>query len=544
MLKALIKTRIASFFAGFGYDKKTGKKRKVGTMLLLAFLYVYVVGVFLLLFGMVFAALGSTVLQDAENAWLYFTAAGIAALLVSLFGSLFATVSQLYEAKDNDLLLSMPVPPRTILLSRLLFLLLTNVALQALVLLPALAMYLFWSNLVGVFSVWSLLALLSCFVTLPLLSLALSCLFGWLVALLMRRVRKKSLVQTLFSLLFIGLYFYFYFGMMQSLESMEDIALLLPGLANGIKTYLYPFYLLGVGCTESLWMTPLFLLASIVLAALCFYLLEKSFIRVVTAKTALKKAEYREKAVKLASVRCALAKKDLSYLFHSSIYLLNSALGVLFVLAAAVALVVGKDAILAYFDVQSLPFALGSDGLALVFSLVFCFLLSMVMITAPSISLEAKTFWILRASPLKAEDILFAKVYASRVLTMPAALLASLSVIIVAAPSWYTALAVLLLPQAFALTGETLGMILGALFPRFSWINEAEAVKQGVAVLLSMLGMMAASVIAAALGLLLLVLWGAAVAAWVLTLLFTALAALFCFLLSHPVSRKFEKMYV
>ncbi len=544
MLKALMKAQVASFFAGFGQDKKTGKKRKVGAIVLFALLYAYLIGIFLFLFTMTFASLGMTVLADSENAWVYFATAGVVALLVSLILSIFATVAQLYEAKDNDLLLSMPIPPRTILLSRLLFLLLETLALQALVLLPALVMYLVFSISFGVFSVLSLVAFLLGFIALPLLSLTLSCLFGWLVAQLMRRVRRKSLVQTVFSLIFIGAYFYFYISMMESLDKIEDFSLLVPGLAGAMKSYLYPFYLFGLGCTARLWVSLLFLLLSFALAASCFVLLSRSFIRVVTAKAALKKAEYREKAVKPASVRRALAKKDLSYLFHSSMYLLNAAFGVLFVLCAAVALLLCKEAVLTYLSGLPLPFALDADMLALLLTVAICLLLSTVTITAPSVSLESKTLWLLRATPLRAEDVLFAKVYASRVLTGPAALLASLSVILITSPAWYTALAVLLLPQAFALTGEALGMIFGVLFPRFSWVNEAEPVKQGASVLLTMVGMLCITVASAALALLLLSFAGAALAAWGVTLFLSALAALFCFLLSHPVSRKFEKLYV
>ena len=46
-----------------------------------------------------------------------FATAGLMALGLSVFGSVFATQSQIYDAKDNGLLLSMPIPPRTILLS-------------------------------------------------------------------------------------------------------------------------------------------------------------------------------------------------------------------------------------------------------------------------------------------------------------------------------------------------------------------------------------------------------------------------------------------
>ena len=44
---------------------------------------------------------------------------GLLALFMGVFGSVFNTYASLYQAKDNDLLLSMPIPSGKILLVRL-----------------------------------------------------------------------------------------------------------------------------------------------------------------------------------------------------------------------------------------------------------------------------------------------------------------------------------------------------------------------------------------------------------------------------------------
>ncbi len=48
--------------------------------------------------------------------WLYYALMGLLALAFGVFGSVFSTYAGLYQAKDNELLLSMPIPPRRILL--------------------------------------------------------------------------------------------------------------------------------------------------------------------------------------------------------------------------------------------------------------------------------------------------------------------------------------------------------------------------------------------------------------------------------------------
>lgn len=52
--------------------------------------------------------------------WLYFALMGLLAILLGSFGSVFNTYSGLYLAKDNDLLLSMPIPVNAIMGARLL----------------------------------------------------------------------------------------------------------------------------------------------------------------------------------------------------------------------------------------------------------------------------------------------------------------------------------------------------------------------------------------------------------------------------------------
>ena len=53
---------------------------------------------------------------DAGFSWLYFAVMGLMAIAVGIIGSVFSTYSTLYLAKDNDMLLAMPIKPRTYLL--------------------------------------------------------------------------------------------------------------------------------------------------------------------------------------------------------------------------------------------------------------------------------------------------------------------------------------------------------------------------------------------------------------------------------------------
>ena len=135
MLATLLRLRFRSLLGG-----TRRRKRTTGFVAFMGIVYLYLffcIGMlFYLLFSSIcepFAALGLS--------WFYFTLAALFGLVFSLVGTVFFAQAQLYNAKDNELLLSLPISPGTILLSRMVFLWLMDFAMNLLVLLPAALAY-------------------------------------------------------------------------------------------------------------------------------------------------------------------------------------------------------------------------------------------------------------------------------------------------------------------------------------------------------------------------------------------------------------------
>ena len=172
MFWLLLKLRFTALFSAFLTKKNRKKSIFLAILLSLVLLYVAVAVVgFLTLLA--FALAPKFVEADASFA--YFAVGGGLAFLLMFAGSIMFTQNQLYVANDNEFLLAMPVPPRVLLLSRLTFLLVINLFLEALVALPLLLAWFF----VGAPTVLGTVAAVLVFLVLPLLSLALSCFFGW-----------------------------------------------------------------------------------------------------------------------------------------------------------------------------------------------------------------------------------------------------------------------------------------------------------------------------------------------------------------------------
>ena len=198
MLKLLLKKQLFEIFSPYFYDAKKNKVRsKVSTAMFFALFALLIVG----LLGGIFTFLAIGLcrpLASANLSWLYFALMGGIAILLGAFGSVFNTYAGLYLPKDNDLLLSMPIPVSALVAARLFSVYLMGLMYSAVVILPAVIVYLATTGitLLSVFGGLILTLLISVFV------LTLSCALGWVVAKISQKLRHKSVIVVLASLAF------------------------------------------------------------------------------------------------------------------------------------------------------------------------------------------------------------------------------------------------------------------------------------------------------------------------------------------------------
>ncbi len=482
MLKALLKKQFSELLYGYMKrgiakpdEKGNGNK---GKLLLFAALMLYVVGVFVVIFYKVMKELCPTLCAFGLQ-WLYFSLAGMLATALAIIGSIFLVQYQLYEAKDNDLLLSMPIPTSYVMFARLFALYVQNFLFEALVFVPSIVVY------VQCGQAHMTAAIINCVLLLllmPLFSLALTCVLGWLVALLSSRMRHRNLAVIVFSLAFIGGYFYVYSQysvfLKKILENSEIIG-------QKVKTLFYPFYELGRAGTGRVDALVFFTLITAAVSALVFLLLKANFVKLATAKPNEKKAVYKEKTARVSSADRALLKREALHLAKSPVYLLNGALGSMAMVLGSIAIFWKRNGLLAF-----LPALFPEDpayaGVAeLVITLVVCFACSMNAITAPSISLEGKSIWIAQSLPVPAEKVLWAKLRLHLLVSVPAALLfAGVFAMLLDATGKMLAL-MFITPVLFTVFSGLVGLTCNLKMPNLKWNNEAYAIKQGFSVLMS-----------------------------------------------------------
>ena len=449
-------------------------KHKVRTILF-GLLMVYVLVVFVAMSALLFGGLWSP-LSQAGLSWLYYALAGLSVAAMNVLLGMFLAQSQLFEARDNELLLSMPIPPKNILMSRMLLLLGMGYVTELVILAPAAVMA--WLSSPP--SAQGVILYLLCLLLLPFLPLALSCLLGWGLAALSGRMRHKSLAVVVLSLLLMAGYFIVLgrFNTYLTLLLTQGAA-----LAAGVRRALYPAYCFGMAIAQGDWGAFFaFAACSLVPFFLVYALLSRRFIKIVTTRRGIKKQRYQARELSVSSAVWAMVKKELTHLVSNPMYLLNGALGAVFLVAAGVLLAVYRD-MPALLSAQIPGFDAGPYAV-----LILCVLVCTNIISAPSISLEAKTLWMLKSFPVDPGQVLFSKAYAHILVCLPAGLLASLSCCLFLVNGFWMRALVLLAPMVMSVLCGLWGVAANLWFPKFDWLNETAVIKQGISSMLGMFG--------------------------------------------------------
>lgn len=478
MLKLLLKKQLMEVFRSYFYDAKMNKARSKGTTI--AYIVMFVLLMVGVLGGM-FAVLAATMcgqLVEMGMDWLYFVIMGMMAVFLGAFGSVFNTYSGLYLAKDNDLLLSMPIPVRIIMASRLLNVYLLGLMYSGIVILPVIIVY--WCTVPLTAGI--ILGGVVLLIVISLFVLALSCVLGWVVAKISLKLKNKSFITVLVSLVFFGLY---YFVCFRSQALIGSLLLNAASVGDKIKGSVYPLYLFGrMGCGDGV---AMLIVSAVVIAllALVWYLIARSFLNIATASGNTAKAVYREKAAMQTSPAAALLRKELGRFTASPLYMLNCGLGTVFLLILAVAsLIKGREVFL----MMNALFAGNEDFVPVLAALCLCLLAGSNDITAPSVSLEGKSLWIAQSLPINPWQALRAKLGLHLLITEPSLMLCAVCVAAVSGLDFLHAALVVVVPMVYVVLSAAFGLFMGLKRPNLTWTSEVAPIKQGLAVFLSMFG--------------------------------------------------------
>ncbi|OQA49857.1 MAG: hypothetical protein BWY46_00330 [Firmicutes bacterium ADurb.Bin300] len=494
MFKTLLFIQLrALFYTMFMTKRVTGSKgsKTLIKKLFIGLLTVYLIGCMLFFFGVVAMQLCEPLVKNGLDL-VYFVLIGLMAFFLMFIGSIFITEKQLYEANDNELLLSMPVPAVYVVLSRITAVLLVNILYGAFTLIPATAVYFFRVGFDAVILVYLILGGLF----LSLLSLSLSAAGGWLLALFISNLKRKKLFSTVFMLAF----FFSFMGLYTNLQKILT-RLVARGaeLTDSLRKVFPPLFLFGKSVAEKDLPSLIALLfISLVSVTIITLLISRSFIKIATKnKGSAGKYIYKQRHLTAASPRKALFIKEFKRFFSSVNYIMNSGLGSIFMIIFAGALVIKGPSVItsllqtAVNNHSPTGFDIPLDSLLpVIIGAVIGFLVTTNDTACCSLSLEGKAFPLLKSMPLGYYDIIVPKIAFNLAWgAIPVVLISVACFFRLGCSSWESLL-ILLAGIIFQLFTALWGMLCNILFPKFDWISEVMVIKQSAASLFGILGAM------------------------------------------------------
>ena len=480
MVRLLVKKQFRELFGNL-YKKADGSRRSKGAVILYAAAFVFL---FLIFAGM-FAAMCASVcdiFHEAGLDWAYFGLAYLVAAVIALVGSVFTTYSALYNAKDNDLLLSMPIKSSQILFARMLTVYLFLLMFELVVMLPAVVI---WQVMNGFHIGVLLLSVLVAFL-LSLIIFALSAGLGYVVARIASHIRNRSLAVTVLSLVLFGAYYYFCFNMSDIMMSLIANAVV---IGQGMESNFNPFYHMGRGALGNVPSLLIVVAIAAVLFGLCCFLITRSFISIITTNKGTVSKKYKETAQKAGSASGALLVREFRHLIRTPMYLLNTAIAsILMIVLAVLILFKAQDVLFVLLQMQGMGTDL-AGYLPMAVAGLMGFLLSMNVFTATCISIEGnKNLWMLRTAPVDTLTILHVKLKAHLLISAVPALLCTLAAVFALRLPVGTAVLLILFVTALSLFFACFGLFVNLRHPRMDWTSEIVALKQSASVMITMFG--------------------------------------------------------
>lgn len=466
LLKVILKDDFSLFKVT---NDKTSKRNKVLFPILLTILVLYSVGYYAYIVGSALAPLNLTYV--ILSLWI------VSISLLTIMEGIYKSQGILYESKDNDLLMSLPIDKKTLLWARIVKLILFQIMYTAIFMVPAMAVYAYFEVPGISYYVISLLMI----VLIPIIPTVIASLIGAIVKNLTSLFQDKKKMQTIFSILvmvvLMGAVFYLEANGTAFINNASNISNIIAGMYYPIKLYLRlinQFNILDL--MQLIGINLVFIIGFVYIMSITYFkVIQKSH-------EDIKHAHKKYVMVKNPPFK-ALVKKEIKKYFSSSLYVFNTLFGVVILFIASIVILVKPDIIMTLINQSGID--IGSIDIGLIYLVLLIFVLAMTSITSSSISLEGKSFNMMKTMPVSVKSILIAKLVSSLVIIYPLVFISDILVSIALKLDFIGILFIFIASIIMPILNGILGLIINLKYPKLEFKNDAEVIKQSMAVMIS-----------------------------------------------------------
>ncbi len=397
--------------------------------------------------------------------------------LYIFFANIFKIKSVLFDFKDYDLLMSLPVNRNIVIASKLLSLYFTNLLYTLLIMIPGFIGYIKFATFPHPGLFFCLL------LTVPLIPILASSIIGIIITWLTSFFKNKNVGSYIVNLSLILLVFTltFHTNKLNELTIVNHSISMVDSFSK-----FYPFTTLFVDLLEnfSIMSLGIYFLVPICLTSIFILLLDKCYIslRHRLLKNIVKN-DYEIQNFKKSSLLKSLYVKELKKYFSNSLYVINTSFGCLLLLFLILSLILFDDYMLSHFQEMFNNRLIIRDNVFMIFSL----LCAISSTTNSAISLEGKSLWIIKMLPVSIDKIFLSKIMVNLTILLPTIIIGGTFFGIYLHLSIMDFILIYLMPLVYAIFASLNGLLLNIIFPKFDFDSEIKVIKQSLAVFLTIL---------------------------------------------------------
>ena len=484
LLKAVMSQDMNLF--RYKLKKKSSKISSIMFPIFLAILVMVGIGTYAVMFAYELAPLNLT--HVVLTMYRLFT------VVITLIEGIYKTQGILFDAKDSDLLFSLPIKKSTIFFVRIFKLLVFQYLYNLLFMLPAFAVYAYFEKPGISFYLISIIMTL----LIPIIPTIISALLGSIIKTISVKFKAQKLIQVLSTtIVFIGIFF-LSFKLKDIITSVVQNAM---SINNTLTNIYYPAKLYIQLIQDFKIQDFLMLLAINIIPAILFiYIASINYFKVISKSketSGSKKRKNNIQNIKTKSKIQALVSKEIKRYFSSTVYIFNTAFGIILMLVITITLCVNLDgAINAVLEGEDIGLTMEQikSYIPKIYFQIVIYTACMTSITSSSISLEGKSLYILKTIPIETRKIFKAKIITSNIITMPIMFVSEIIFFIIFRPKIKDIIFILLATIIMPTLTAIIGLLVNLKHPKLNASSDTEVVKQsassGISVLIGMvLGM-------------------------------------------------------
>ena len=480
---SLIKATMTSNMQIFKINTK-GRNGKIN-ILLVSLVAIYLMGA---IFAYAWYFLDKLSLMHIE--YLILPLATVLISLFTLIEGIYKCGPLIFNCKDDQLLLSLPIKKNTVLFIRLFKFYVFELMFNSLFLLPILLAYIIFVKVTSIsFYITTIIMLLF----LPIIPIILSCTLGFISSYISSKFKYKNIVEIIMSFIYLLSFMYLY---TKGDKIMEYIMNNASSLNDMITKIYYPAGIYSSLATNfKLLDLLIFIIINISLLAIAIYILSLFYFKInsnLKEITKTKSNNNKDLVIKSSSKTISLIKKELNTFFNIPIFFVNAGFAMVLYIIMCIVIITKFDGLINAINSSGLLIISNSliiNNMPLIIFALISLTAYTTSITSSMISLEGKNINILKSLPIKVKDILKSKILACLLITTPILLLGTLLLIIKFKINIINALILLLLTIIIPLVNHLLGLIINLKHPKLDFDSPTDVVKQSASVFIStMLG--------------------------------------------------------